>query len=56
MTAPYCGICGDHVAPDMDHTRVDAETLRTADRNDKDDYVLHVGCWRRLTEGWEDPA
>ena len=56
MTTLYCAVCGGRFEPDTDHVQVDAEIVRMDDRNDRDDYVLHPECWRRLTEGWMDPA
>lgn len=51
-----CGVCGNSVYPDDDHVEVDVETVRMCDRNDEDDYMLHVGCAMRTFGAWSDPA
>ena len=56
MTTLYCAICGGRFEPDVDHVRVDAETVRIEDRNQTEQFVFHPDCWRRLTEGWMQPA
>jgi len=56
MTTLHCAICGGRFEPDTDHVRVDAELKRIDDINEKDVYALHQHCWRRLTEGWMQPA
>jgi hypothetical protein len=40
----------------MDHVRLDAETVRTDDRNDVDDYVFHTRCWYGVAGSWRKPA
>lgn len=56
MTTLYCAICGGRMEPDTDHVEIDAERVRMRDRNDVDEYVMHLDCWDRLTKGWMDPA
>lgn len=56
MTTIYCAICGRRFESDNDHVRVDAEHIRMGDRNDQEVFVFHPECWRRLSEGWMDPA
>jgi hypothetical protein len=56
MDSVYCGICRRKVSLDEDHVRVDAEIVRTRDRDEADDYIVHTDCWRSLTEGWMTPA
>ena len=56
MTAPYCAVCGDHVAPEGDHVVIEAERKRTADRNTVDDYMVHTDCYRELAAEWVVPA
>lgn len=56
MTTLYCGICGGRTAPDVDHVKINAELVHMNDRNEQEMYVLHPECYRRLTEGWMDPA
>jgi len=51
-----CGVCGRSVPLDQDHVTVDAETVRTRDRNEVDDYVLHTQCADAVFEGWRCPA
>jgi len=51
-----CGVCGRSVPLDQDHVKVDAETVRTDDRNAIDDYVLHTRCALATMQGWRDPA
>jgi len=51
-----CGVCGRAVYPDDDHVEVSAETVRMRDRNETDDYWLHVGCAMATVDGWRDPA
>lgn len=53
---PTCAVCGRTVPPDMDHVRLDAETVRTDDRNDVDDYVFHTRCWYGVAGSWRKPA
>ena len=36
--------------------QVDAETVRTDDRNAIDDYILHTRCALATMQGWRDPA
>jgi hypothetical protein len=52
----YCAVCGQRTAPDTDHVELDAEAVRMNDRNGRDEYVLHVECWQRLSEGWAEPV
>ena len=56
MTLLYCAICGNRFEPDTDHVYVNAELKRIDDRDGMDEYALHPECWRRLTEGWIEPA
>lgn len=56
MTAPHCAVCGDHVAPDMNYTRVVVEKRRIDDRNTETVYYLHDDCARDETEDWGKPA
>lgn len=56
MEEAYCAICETKVPLDEDHVELDAEIVRTADRNGRDDYAAHVDCWRQLTEEWMEPA
>lgn len=52
----HCAICGSWVALDQDHVEIEAEHVHIEDRNDRDEFVLHLGCWQRLSEGWMQPA
>lgn len=56
MTTLYCAICAGRFEPDQDHIKLDAHKIRINDRNEQDTFALHPGCYRRLTEGWIDPA
>lgn len=51
-----CAICGDPVAMDTDHVKIDAETRRMQDRNDLDEYYLHIECAMNSLDTWRDPA
>lgn len=52
----YCAICGERTAPDSDHVELDVETVLMKDRNRLDDWVLHIECYRDLTDEWNDPV
>lgn len=56
MTTLYCAICRGRFEPDDDHVTVESELRRIDDRNEITGYVLHPGCWARLTEGWGEPT
>jgi hypothetical protein len=56
MDSVTCAVCGGSVPLDQDHARVNVETVRTRDRNDVDDYVLHDLCALAVFEGWSSPA
>lgn len=56
MTTLHCAICGNRFQPDTDHVWIKAEKKRIDDRDELDEYAMHQHCWRRLTEGWMQPA
>jgi len=56
MSAPYCAECGEHVAPDMDHIHLEAESRRMDDRNEIDTFYFHRECWWDVSENWVSPA
>lgn len=56
MTTLSCAGCGGRFDPDDDHVRVEAEMVGTDDRNDQEEYVLHIDCWDELTVDWIDPV
>jgi len=56
VTAPYCGFCGHHVAPENDHVKVESERVRTDDRNTSETYYLHPECADDALAGWVMPA
>lgn len=56
MTTLYCAICAGRFEADADYVRIDAEHVRTHDRNEVEEYVFHPDCWDRLSKGWMDPV
>jgi hypothetical protein len=50
-----CAHCGRSVAPDTDHVRVELEKKRMQDRNETEEYYLHVDCSWEVTEDWTEP-
>jgi hypothetical protein len=56
MTVLYCAICGDPFEPDVDHVRVEAESVRMKDANDTESFAFHTVCWISITDGWRDPV
>lgn len=56
MTTLYCADCKRRFEPDDDHTRLEAEHVRTTDQNGRDHFVFCPDCWADLSEGWVDPA
>jgi hypothetical protein len=56
METVYCAICRQDVPLDKDHVKIDAEFERMDDRNGRDDYTVHVGCWRSISDGWMKPV
>jgi len=50
-----CAHCGESVAPDTDHVKVEVEKKRMRDRNETDEYYLHVECSWEVTEDWTEP-
>jgi hypothetical protein len=55
MSEPYCAVCANRVAPDLDHVEIAAETIYMDDRNDQDEYYFHLDCWTHVSGGWEEP-
>jgi hypothetical protein len=49
-----CAHCGRSVAPDTDHVRVELEK-RMDDRDETEEYYLHVECSWEVTEDWTEP-
>lgn len=50
-----CAVCGHSVALDEDHRRVTDEKKRMRDRDEQDEYVLHLRCADAIFEGWSRP-
>lgn len=56
MSTYTCAVCGQHVYLDDDHVKVAVQHRRIDDRDDRDDYLLHVECARTTFDGWRVPA
>lgn len=56
LMEPDCAICGSGVDPADRHVEVGAEYVPREEWANADEYVLHVRCWRAVTDGWRDPA
>jgi hypothetical protein len=51
-----CAVCGRPVAPDSDHVEIEAEVVWMDDRNDRDEYIMHLDCALTTIDCWRDPA
>jgi hypothetical protein len=56
MDSVYCALCRRKLPLDQDHVKIEAEVVHTADRNVRDDYVVHPDCYRFLRDGMMQPA
>lgn len=56
MTTVYCAICGQRFETDDDHVEITAQTVWIDDRDEQDEFVFHVECWDRLSDGWARPT
>lgn len=56
MTTIYCAVCGNRFEPDDDHVRLSVDIVRINDKDDQEEYAFHPECWRRVSEGWMEPA
>jgi len=52
----YCAHCRERFTPDQDHVQIDAEIKKIDDKNDRDFYILHLDCFREITDDWIEPA
>lgn len=52
---PPCAHCGESVAPDVDHVRVNAAWIHLEDRDDREDYYLHQECAFEVFDDWDQP-
>jgi len=51
-----CARCGDRVPLDVDHGKVQLDTIRMDDLNGRNDYVLCLDCTTDLRDEWRKPA
>lgn len=52
----HCAVCRRRFELDRDHVSLEAERVRTDDRNDIDTFYFHPECWRSVSGNWMDPA